>query len=62
LKVWLFAGAGELHALSCDGEGTNLPEDLGPWEMLRAVELQDDAPDEREAISLIGEHGFCCFE
>lgn len=62
MKVWLFAGAGDLRALTCDGEGANLPEDFGPWAIVRAVELLDDAPDEREAIALIGEHGFCCFE
>lgn len=62
MNVWLFAGADGLHALTPEGEGLNLPGELGPWTKIRAVELKDDTPDEQEAIALIGEHGFCCFD
>lgn len=61
MNVWLFAGADGLHALTTETDGSNLPGELGPWAKVRSVELKDDAPDEQEAIALIGEHGFCCF-
>lgn len=54
MNVWLFSGADGLSALTIDGEGANLPDELGPWSKVRAVE--------QEAIALIGEHGFCCFD
>ncbi|MCH4894964.1 hypothetical protein GO308_17820 [Sphingomonas sp. SFZ2018-12] len=62
MNVWLFSGAQGLSALTVDGDGGNLPDELGPWSKVRAVELQNDTPDEQEAIALIGEHGFCCFD
>jgi hypothetical protein len=62
LKVWFFTGADGLSALTIDGEGINLPDELGPWNRVRALELQSDSPDEQEAIALIDEYGFCCFE
>jgi hypothetical protein len=61
VNVWLFTGADGLSALTIDGEGANLPAELGPWTKVRAIELHNDGPDEQEAIALIGEHGFCCF-
>jgi hypothetical protein len=61
VNVWLFTGADGLSALTIDGEGANLPPELGPWTKVRAIELHNDGPDEQEAIALIGEHGFCCF-
>lgn len=61
MNVWLFSGADGLSALTIDGEGANLPDELGPWVKVRAIELHDDTPDEQEAIALIGEYGFCCF-
>jgi hypothetical protein len=61
VNVWLFTGADWLSALTIDGEGANLPAELGPWTKVRAIELHNDGPDEQEAIALIGEHGFCCF-
>jgi hypothetical protein len=48
VNVWLFSGADGLSALTIDGEGTNLPDELGPWTKVRAVELHDDTPDEQE--------------
>lgn len=62
MNVWLFDGATGLHALTLDGEGSNLPDGLGPWVKVKAIELKSDAPDEQEAIGLIDEHGFCCFD
>ncbi|MHA0337526.1 hypothetical protein [Sphingomonas aquatilis] len=62
MNVWLFAGANGLSALTIDGEGANLPGELGPWSKVQTVELQNDTPDEQEAVALIGEHGFCCFD
>lgn len=61
MNVWLFTGADGLSALTIDGEGANLPVDLGPWTKVRMIELQNDTPDEQEANALIGEYGFCCF-
>ena len=62
MEVWLFAGADRLRALTGDRDGGNLPDDLGPWALVRPVTLEGEAPDEEEAIALIGEHGFCCFD
>lgn len=62
MNVWLFNGADGLCALTIDEEGTNLPDELGPWSKVRSVDLEGDAPDEQEAVALIGEHGFCCFD
>ncbi len=62
MNVWLFDGANGLRALTGEGEGTNLPGELGPWTKVKAIELKPDAPDEQEAMALIGEHGFCCFD
>ncbi|MGE6695053.1 hypothetical protein ACQKE8_21655 [Sphingobium limneticum] len=62
MNVWLFRGADGLSALTINAEGANLPEELGPWSKIQAVELHEDTPDEQEAIALIDEHGFCCFE
>lgn len=60
MNVWLFSSANGLSALTIDGEGANLPVDLGPWSKVRDVELGNDTPDEQEAVTLIREHGFCC--
>ncbi len=62
MNVWLFSGADGLSALTVDGGGTNLPGELGPWMKVRAVTLEQNTPDEQEAIALIEEHGFCCFD
>lgn len=62
MNVWLFSGPDGLSALTSDGEGVNLPDELGPWTKVRDIELLNDSPDEQEAIALIREHGFCCFE
>jgi hypothetical protein len=62
VNVWLFSSANGLSALTIDGEGANLPVELGPWSKVRGVELGSDTPDEQEAVTLIGEHGFCCFD
>lgn len=62
MNVWLFTGVDGLSALTVDQEGTNLLDELGPWTTVRAVALEKDRPDEQEAIALIEEHGFCCFD
>ena len=62
MNVWLYYGPRRLKALTREQDGSNLPDDLGPWERVRSVSLHEDAPDEQEAMVLIAEHGFCCFE
>lgn len=32
------------------------------WVPVRPVVLREDASDEQQAIELIAEHGFCCFD
>ena len=61
VKVWCFKADGGLWALSRDASGANLPADLGPWTLHQEAELKGEAQDERQAIQLIEEHGFCCF-
>jgi hypothetical protein len=61
MEVWCFKAAGGLWALTRDDSGANLPPELGPWEFHQAAELGGEAEDEREAIGLIEQHGFCCF-
>ncbi len=60
--VWLFAAPGQLCALSDDEEGSCLPAALGPWERLRSVSFDGIDDDERKAIGIIRQHGYCCFE
>jgi len=62
MDTWLYSGAGKVWALTRDQDGVNLPDHLGPWELVRLVSLDGDGSDEQEAIALIEEHGFCCFE
>jgi hypothetical protein len=62
MNLWLYSGSGSLRALTNDSEGANLPSDLGPWTLERAVWLQGDAPDEQEAMGLVEQHGYCCFD
>ena len=62
MDVWHYKGRGGLHALTSAKNGANLPGDLGPWKLLSPTILNEEADDEREAISLIIAHGYCCFE
>jgi hypothetical protein len=62
VEVWCFKAAGGLWALSGDASGANLPAGLGPWCFHQIADLQGEADDEREAIELIEEHEFCCFQ
>lgn len=62
MNTWLYSGAGKLWALTRDHDGANLPDHLGPWEWVRFVILHGEDNDERDAIALIEEHGFCCFK
>jgi hypothetical protein len=62
MDVWLYEGAKGLYALARDEDGANLPLDLGPWTKRQSVTLSHDPFDEREAITLIETHGYCCFD
>ncbi len=62
MDAWLFSGPDRLHALTIDEQGDNLPAELGPWTPVRRYALDATAADEKDAISLICEHGYCCFE
>ena len=62
MDVWHYQSRDRLYALTVAEDGSNLREDLGPWMLRGPVTLLDQAEDEREAISLITEHGYCCFE
>lgn len=62
MNIWLFRGADQLNALTIDHSGTNLPDELGPWQLVRMVTLNGGRPDEHEALALVAEHGFCCFQ
>jgi hypothetical protein len=62
MDVWLYRGPDRLRALTIEPLGGNLPDDLGPWALVRPFTLHAGAPDEREAIELVEAHGYCCFE
>ena len=62
MNAWLYSGPEGLRALTSDEDGACLPVDLGPWRLVRSVELGGGSADEQEAIALIAEHEFCCFE
>ena len=62
MDAWLFSNSDQLHALTIDERGDNLPAELGPWTPVRFYSLGSEAPDEQEAIALLDAHGFCCFE
>jgi len=62
MDVWLYEGAKGPYAVTRDEDGANLPLDLGPWTRRQSVTLSHDTFDEREAITLIKTHGYCCFD
>lgn len=62
MDVWLFSSPDHLHALTIERQGCNLPAELGPWAPVRPYSLDPGAPDEQEAIALIANYGYCCFE
>jgi len=59
--VWCFAGP-DMWALTDDEIGHGLPADLGPWTFRKRLTIDGARPDEAEALRLIREHGFCCFD
>ncbi len=59
--IWCFAGP-EMWALTDDETGQVLPADLGPWVLRKSMAMTGSDPDEAEALDLIREHGFCCFD
>ena len=61
MKVWCFRSVAAGWALTNDPAGLKLPNELGPWTLHKEAELAGNAADERQAIELIGKHGFCCF-
>ena len=61
MQVWRFSGADGRGALTNDEQGAKLPADLGPWRRASTLTLLHEQADEREAMCLIAEHGFCCF-
>ena len=62
MDAWLFSNSDRLHALTTDKQGENLPADLGPWTLVRLYSFDAAADDEQEAIALMKEYGYCCFE
>jgi len=62
MDVWHYQSRDRLYALTGEKDGSNLPDDLGPWVLRGFITLLGQADDEREAISLITKHGYCCFK
>lgn len=62
MNVWHYQSRDRLYALTADKDGSDLPDELGPWVLQGSVTLLGQVDDEREAILLITEHGYCCFE
>ena len=42
MRVFRFEGKGQLHGLTPDATGANLPERAGPWEFEREFDLEAD--------------------
>ena len=61
VPLWCFAGA-DVWALTDDQTGAALPDDLGPWILRKGLTIDGINPEEAEALRLIDEHGFCCFD
>jgi hypothetical protein len=41
MDVWYFTGRAGLRAVTLDETGSNLPEEHGPWQLLRNAVLPD---------------------
>ncbi|WP_242154445.1 hypothetical protein [Sphingomonas sp. BAUL-RG-20F-R05-02] len=61
IPVWCFMGR-DVCALTDDEAGHLLPVELGPWTFHKRLTMDGSRPDEAEAIRLIRDHGFCCFD
>lgn len=61
VPVWCYAGE-DIWALTGDAGGSALPTELGPWVLRKMLTITGSDPDEAEALQLIREHGFCCFD
>ncbi|ARR57585.1 hypothetical protein HY78_29140 (plasmid) [Rhizorhabdus wittichii DC-6] len=61
VPVWCFEGP-DLWALAGDEAGHALPADMGPWTFKKMLVIGSSDPDEAEALQLIRENGFCCFD
>ncbi|RYF19575.1 MAG: hypothetical protein EOO77_09850 [Oxalobacteraceae bacterium] len=62
MDVWHYQNRDRLYALTANKDGSNLADELRPWVLRGSVTLLGQADDEREAISLITEHGYCYFK
>ncbi|MCA0320254.1 MAG: hypothetical protein LCH88_19520 [Proteobacteria bacterium] len=63
MLVFVFEGAGEAYALTCDESGRNLPLERGPWRPVGAINMQDgEAPraglDTAAALAAIARDGY----
>ncbi len=63
MKVFRFKGGGQLHAITADSTGDNLPERGGPWAFETELELEEDdgtfaATDANKALDDIKERGY----
>ncbi len=62
MKVWIFHSGSGMLALTADATGAFLPPVEGSWRCLKEVTLSGVDLDELEALDLIREFGFCCFD
>ncbi|MDB5577562.1 MAG: hypothetical protein JWR80_2738 [Bradyrhizobium sp.] len=62
MQVWIFRSRSGMLALTVDATGASLPPVDGSWRQLKEVTLAGADRDELEAIDLIREFGFCCFD
>lgn len=60
MVVWCFAGL-DMWALTDDQAGHGLPADLSPWTFRKHLTIDGTSPDEAEALRLIRDQSFCCF-
>lgn len=63
MKVFRFKGGGQLHAMTTDFTGGNLPEQGGPWEFEQEMELEENdgtfaATDANKSLDDIKARGY----